>query len=202
MNRCAALLLWSLTGCGLAPVEERVLGPTQPSPVDTTLVDLTPVELRREPTPPARPAPEVPNEVQSVLSDVTTWIDLELNESTVFCSALGYGLSFLKVSIPQLDQLAHFDHRVEESGLPCAAVGECSSEVGPHTILAGGAGVERVAVRVVLTEVLRLDPAARTCTRQLVEEVFATVRGVPLRHREQDKPAPMRFDVCMALAVP
>lgn len=169
-----------LAGCGFAPVEEFVEPTREVAPV---------VQL-----------PQPLEELRTVLRDETTPIDLVLNEHTVFCSAIGYGASFLKVSVPQLDALAHFDHRVEEAGLPCAAVGACDEALGPDTLLQGAPGVERVQLRVVLTEVLRLDFAARACTRQLLEDVEATVRGVTLRHHEEDRPSPMAFELC-ALAV-
>jgi hypothetical protein len=174
-------------GCGLAPVEET--GAPLVEPADPYVP--APVPTR------ARP---LPAELRTVLRDVTTPIDLLLSEDTVFCSAIGYGLSFLKVSIPQLDELAHFDHRVEEAGLPCAAVGACDAELGPQSVLQGKPGVERVSVRVVLTEVIRIDEEAGACSRQLLEDVFTTVRGNELRHHEEDARSPMSFDDCRAIA--
>ncbi len=169
-----------VAGCGLSPTEELVPLAQEAAPV--------------------RAAPLPRDEVRTVLRDVTTPIALELTEQTVFCSAIGYGASFLKVSVPQLDALAHFDHRVEEAGLPCAAVGACDEALGPDTVLQGAPGFEPVDLRVVLTEVLRLDVAARTCTRQLLEDVSTTVRGVPLRHHEEDRPSPMAFELCALAA--
>ncbi|HEY0880427.1 MAG TPA: hypothetical protein VGD87_02795 [Archangium sp.] len=187
MKTNLVVLTLCLMGCGLAPVDEIV----------------TPA-LVVEQAQPVAPAPEprrhLPAELRTVLSDVTSPISLLLTQDTVFCSAIGYGLSFLKVSIPQLDQLAHFDHRVEEAGLPCAAVGACDEELGPQSVLQGNPGVENVSVRVVLTEVIRIDEAEGTCSRQLLEDVFTTVRGNELRHHEEDEPSPMRFDDCRAIA--
>ena len=118
MKTNLAVLTLCLMGCGLAPVDESVT---------PALV----VEQAQPVAPAPAPARPLPGELRTVLSDVTSPISLLLTEDTVFCSAIGYGLSFLKVSIPQLDQLAHFDHRVEEAGLPCAAVGACDEALGP-----------------------------------------------------------------------
>jgi hypothetical protein len=200
MKRFIVVAVLSSFGCGLTPVEERL--PEQGRTAGDALpVEPTPRPQPVEPARPGEPAP-LPAEVRTVLRDVTTPIDLSLTPSTVFCSAIGYGLSFLKVSIPQLDELAHFDHRVEEAGLPCAAVGACDDVLGPDSVLQGRPGVERVAVRVVLLEVLRLDHETKQCTRQLKEDVFATVRGVALSHDEEDKPAPLAWDACVLLARP
>lgn len=188
------LTLLGLMGCGLSPVEETP--PVLPPPVEQPTFPVAPVV----PVVPVAPAGPLPAELRTVLSDVTSPIELLLNENTVFCSAIGYGVSFLKVSIPQLDQLAHFDHRVEEAGLPCAAVGACDEQMGPDAVLQGNPGIELVTVRVVLTEVIRIDEATRTCSRQLLEHVSTTVRGHALEHHEQDTPSPMSFDDCVAIA--
>src|SRR6187551_3279835 len=52
-----------------------------------------------------------PTVVERVLKDETSWVAIELNSQTVFCTAVGYSSAMLKVSIPDLDWIAHFDHR-------------------------------------------------------------------------------------------
>lgn len=197
MKRVLAVLVVSSLSCGFSPVEERLPAeapvteaPPLPAPVEQQPTPLEPVTL-----PVVRPDS---GELRRVVKDATTPIDLELNEGTVFCSAIGYGVAFLKVSMPQLDALAHFDHRVEASGLPCAAVGACDELLGPDTVLQGQPGVERVAVRVTLVEVLRFDRSRGRCTRQLQEDVFTVVRGVTLRHHAEDQPVAVGFGVCAA----
>ena len=156
----------------------------------------------------ARPFPKEPvwtvqlvsGEVEHTLKDTTTTIALMLNEETVFCSAIGYGLAFLKVSVPDLDWLAHFDHRADTLGLPCAAAGACSEVLGPDTILQSRPGIESVEVRVILTEVLSVDVEGQRCQRLLREEVSTVVRGVPLRHQVQGEPEEVPFETCRVLA--
>ena len=197
--RFLALLL-VMTGCGLQAVEE---GQQEVPPVPQTVppADLV-MEQTLLPLPIALPAKRVlaSGEHERILKDTTTWIALSLNAETVFCSAIGYSASFLKVSVPDLDWLAHFDHRADTLGLPCAAAGQCTDLLDPETILQSRPGVEPVALRVILTEVLSVDLEGQRCQRWLREEVQAVVRGVPLRHRVQGEPEDVPFETCRALA--
>lgn len=191
MRRVLTLMVLG-SACGFAPVEEqRVEAPTTQTPVVTPLAREMKVETARwlESGTFERP-----------LKDVTSPAELTLDDTTVFCSALGYGSSFLKVSVPALDDLAHFDHRVSALGLPCAAAGACTDTFGPESILQGEPGVERVLIRVVLTEVLRFDATANTCTRQLQETVTTSVRGVPLRHHAEDVATSVPVEQCATAA--
>ncbi len=192
MRPFVTLCLSILASCGVAPAAE----PPRPS-VATPFIDQAPTHPLA-----ATKAMEVhlnPAERRRVLRDVSTPVVLELEASTVFCSALGYGASFLKVSVPDLDDLARFDHRVSPTGLPCAAAGPCTDTLGPDSILQGRPGLEAVDLRVVLTEVLRFDREAQRCTRQLEEEVFATVRGVPLRHSAEGLRQHLDWQRCLSL---
>lgn len=197
--RFLALLL-VMTGCGLQAVEETGQE-VAPVPQAVAPADLV-MEPKLLPLPTALPVEPIlsSGEHERTLKDTTTWIALSLNEGTVFCSAIGYGSSFLKVSVPDLDWLAHFDHRADTLGLPCAAAGECSDVLNPETILQSRPGVESVALRVILTEVLSVDVEGQRCQRWLREEVQAVVRGVPLRHRVQGEPQEVPFETCRALA--
>lgn len=159
----------------------RAVAPQTPEP----LLPLVPLE---------------PGEVRRALRDQTTDIALALNEQTVFCSAQGYSASFLKVSVPDLDWLAHFDHRVDSAGLPCAAAGECSDTVTPQSLLGANASLSVVPVRVVLTERLILDAGARTCLRQLVETVTIQLKDRVLRHSAEDDLTAFPYEKCAALA--
>jgi hypothetical protein len=168
MKKLLALTL--LAGCGFQPAnEEPVVDSGTP---ETRIVEVVTTVL-----------PHGQWTKTSTVKDVTTPISLELNDTSVFCTSLGYGgENFLKVSIPQLDALAHFDHRVEGTNLPCAAVGLCSAQMNADNILQSNPGLEPVDLRVLLTEKLFLDGDAETCQRQLIEDVSTTVRGVPLKH--------------------
>lgn len=184
------------SACGFSPVEERRVEVTSPQPVaEPAPTTMAVTQKQREPA-------RLPQSgtFERVMKDQTSSAQLTLDETTVFCSALGYGLSFLKVSVPDLDELAHFDHRVSALGLPCAAAGACTDTFGPDSILQGRPGVEQVSIRVVLTEVLRFDAAAGSCTRQLQETVTTSVRGVPLRHHAEDEPVSVPVERCVAMA--
>jgi len=168
MKKLLALTL--LAGCGFQPANEDPL--VDSGTPETRIVEVFTTVL-----------PRGQWTKTTVQKDVTTPISLELNDTSVFCTSFGYGgENFLKVSIPQLDTLAHFDHRVEGTNLPCAAVGLCSPQMNADNILQNNPGTEPVDLRVVLNEKLLLDGDAATCQRQLVEDVSATVRGVPLKH--------------------
>ena len=209
MNCRQLLPLFLVVGCGgveapfvpEAPVVREV-------PVTTPPQQCPPVQVQHErlsravpPPPPLLPeVPLEPGEVRRVLKDQTTDIALALNEGTVFCSIVGYGASFLKVSVPDLDWLAHFDHRVEASGLPCAAAGVCSDTLNPQTILGANPSLAVVPVRVVLTERLMIDAVARTCMRQLVENVTIQLTDRVLRHSVEGELAAFPYEQCVALA--
>ncbi len=177
MKKLFALLL--LAACGFEPVGEAPVDagvPVAPPPVVTLVL------------------PRGQWTQSRTVKDVTTPISLQLDETRVFCTWLGYGgEAFLKVSIPQLDSLARFDHRVEGTSLPCAAVGVCTADVNAETILQGNPGFEPVDLRVVLTQTLFFDGDAETCQRQLSEDVSAQVRGVPIQHHVEGplEPAPL-----------
>ncbi len=200
--RFLALLL-VMTGCGLQAVDEQVAlpGPDPVAPVSPEVTPaLVPGSMQRPVKDPVRTVPLRSGEFEHTLKDATTQIELLLNGDTVFCSALGYGASFLKVSVPDLDSLAVFDHRVDVLGLPCAAAGQCTDVLGPETILQSRPGLESVALRVTLIEVLSVDVKAQTCTRSLREDVATVVRGVPLRHRVQVELENVPFETCRVLA--
>ena len=61
-------------------------------------------------------------------------------------------------------------------------MGACTAQMNTENIIQGNPGLEPVDLRVVLTEKRILDGDAQTCSRQLVEDVSAIVRGVPLKH--------------------
>ena len=200
--RLPILVMVVVSGCGLQPVDE--LQPEPISPIEQVEPVTQPVEPQPVMTAVARPRRRGglmrSGDQQRVLSDKTSQVALALNDETVFCSAIGYGVSFLKVSVPDLDWLAHFDHRANTLGLPCAAAGECTDVLNPESILQSRPGVEAVEVRVILTEVLRIDVEGQRCRRWLKEDVEATVRGVQLRHHVEGTPEEVPFETCQVLA--
>ncbi|HVH46992.1 MAG TPA: hypothetical protein VM925_31830 [Labilithrix sp.] len=134
-----------------------------------------------------------------VLRDVTTPVVLTLDDKTVFCTDRGYGWTVLKVSVPDLDWLGHFDHRVEGEGLPCITAGQCGAGVQPSSVLDAKNPRANVSVRVVLTEHVVLDRAQKTCWRSLTEHVTAEIRGQSFSHHRSGDIEPSDFDTCDAL---
>lgn len=195
MKRLMPLFL-AVIACGRveSPVVVEVPPPAQCPAVDR----IRPVRIVS--TPVEQPPVLAPGEFRRVLRDTTTPIALELTDETVFCSAFGYGASFLKVSVPDLDWLAHFDHRVIENGLPCAASGACDETNNPEALLAGNPRLSVVPVQVVLTEILTLDPAAGTCMRQLVEDVTIQLADRKLKHHAEGEVSAYPFEKCAAVA--
>ncbi len=137
-----------------------------------------------------------PVESTRVLKDSTTWVALELNDQTVFCTARGYGSIELKVSVPDLDWLAHFDHRVVGEGQPCITGGSCTDILKPGNIVNSGDPIVVAPMRVALSEVTRLDRQAKICERQLQETIQSTIRGHEFNHYRGDTWKPAKFEIC------
>ncbi len=88
--------------------------------------------------------------------------DVTLNNSSVRCSALGYGLAELKINIPALDGWTLFDHSNINAGdfpgEPCMTAGACKA------FSRGGFSIEDILGTVESTKVERLK-----INRQIVE---------------------------------
>jgi hypothetical protein len=133
-----------------------------------------------------------------VLKDTTTDIALKLTPETVFCSDIGYGNVLLKVSVPDLDWLAHFDHRAESEGVPCMASARCTDSFSPARLIDPSNPVGMAKVRVTLTEMLTINSDLRICRRELREFIKGDVKGVAFTHERADE-VPVDFDVCEKL---
>ncbi|MEZ4815930.1 MAG: hypothetical protein R3A80_12135 [Bdellovibrionota bacterium] len=134
--------------------------------------------------------------VERVLKDETTMVALALNETNVFCTPLGYGTVQLKINVPELDHLAHFDHRVENEGFPCITGGVCSNENSPTSILHGEKLVA-VPIRVILSETLTLDYETKTCTRTLSEKVKSHIKNRDFGHFRSGEPVAQPYESCL-----
>jgi hypothetical protein len=143
----------------------------------------------------AQAAPEVRSRV---LKDTTTWIAIQLDDKSVFCTERGYGELELKVSVPDMDWLAHFDHRVVGETLPCIAGGACVAGSQPSDILQSQNPVDVAPLRVVLSEQITIDHTAKTCQRRLSEAVSADIRGKQFTHFRAGDPTPDTYDKCVA----
>jgi hypothetical protein len=135
-----------------------------------------------------------------VLKDTTTMVAVDLNEQTVFCTDRGYGNVQLKVSVPDLDVLAHFDHRVVGEGLPCITGGACDETRQPRDIIDPAHPFEVIPVRVVLKENVTVDYEAHTCARVLTEEVSSLIRRHKFVHERGGDVEQVPFDKCQALS--
>lgn len=132
------------------------------------------------------PALTFAQRTERVLKDVTTPITIEVTEKNVRCSAVGYGLSELKLNIPSLRWLAVLDHSNAENLGPCVTAGACSNPDlnregrEPMDIIVSGDDRVHTDVRVILTEVF--SKSGGKCFRSLEERVELNVRGVPFTH--------------------
>lgn len=129
----------------------------------------------------------------SVVRDRTTVVEVELNPSTVKCSAADYSAPMLKVLVPALAELTILNHRNTREGAPCVAAGRCG-EVAPEDILRSGEGVESVPMRVVLKKIAEQDGEA--CRVSLVETVTTVIRGVPFFHERRQAVEDRAADDC------
>jgi len=135
-----------------------------------------------------------------VLKDTTTMVAIDLNETTAFCTDRGYGNIQLKVSVPDLDILAHFDHRVVGEGQPCITAGRCSPSNGPGAIIDPKEPMAVVPMRVVLEDLVTIDEATATCSHQLRETVTSLIRGKKFSHLRSGLLEPMSYEKCLKLA--
>jgi len=133
------------------------------------------------------------------LKDSTTLVAIELNDKSVFCTTLGYGTNQLKVSVPDLDWIAHFDHRVVGEGLPCITAGECRGNLQPGKFIDANDPVVLAPVRVVLKQTLNIDDAQHVCTQTLSEDVTSLIRGQVFKHFRAGKPTPLDYAKCLKI---
>tara|TARA_R110002072_G_scaffold534_7_gene4150 strand:- start:54546 stop:55028 length:483 start_codon:yes stop_codon:yes gene_type:complete len=140
------------------------------------------------------------NEVKErVLSDVTTEMNIKLSPSTVKCSSAGYGMSFLKVLIPELKDITLFDHRNFGESAPCVAAGAClpMGEFSPTDILGDEQSEETILVNVKLIRVFNINHALKTCDVSLKEKILTTIRGIEFNHQRSDSVISRNFEDCL-----
>lgn len=116
---------------------------------------------------------------------------VELTQETVRCSALGYGLAELKISVPALDYISFFNHSNIGEAQPCMTAGACRLDfpgqepgegLDPSDILDPNNPTEETVIHQLLVENYTLNHDTQTCTRSLKEEVTAEVRGLTFHH--------------------
>jgi hypothetical protein len=129
----------------------------------------------------------------------TSEIEVQLDETTVRCSNIGYGFPELKVDVPALDLVATFQHRNFGEGQPCMTAGRCTPDRSPELLLATGPGIEKAQLEVVHTEEAYLNEENNTCYRSLVETVTMQLRGQTFTHRRSGVLSETTADQCKAI---
>lgn len=136
---------------------------------------------------------------EKILRDEQVPSTLQLDEQSVRCSALGYGTSQLKISVPDLKWVAIFDHINVGESEPCMSAGLCTPERNPESLIGGGVKSTSVTLHHVLKEVYTLDLAAKTCQRTLKENLDTLVEGIPFFHERSADLGSFPFEFCEKL---
>ncbi len=138
--------------------------------------------------------------IQRTLKDTTTMVALDLNEKTVFCTERGYGINTLKVSVPDLVHLAHFDHKVAGEAQPCIQAGACTENNIPSNIIIPDEPYTIIPIRVRLIQNIQLNVDEKTCAIYLSEKITTFIRNRSFIHFMQGAPGPMDYEKCLKLA--
>lgn len=113
--------------------------------------------------------------------------DVELNNTSVRCSAIGYGAAELKINIKGLDGWTLFDHSNVRAGdlegQPCMTAGACKqfgnrSGLSIDDILSGGTNTQRIRVNRQIVEVKELskdENGIDVCFRHIEEHLQTSV---------------------------
>jgi len=119
---------------------------------------------------------------ETVVHDTSSWIEIDLDPSTVLCSAADYGSLFLKVGIPELARITLLDHQNIGAGAPCVTAGICEPGHMPSDIIDPARPSELVQINVKAVRFDDVDGSAQTCTTHLIERVHLTIRGFEFTH--------------------
>jgi len=147
----------------------------------------------------------VANAKETVISDRTSEIELDLNTETVQCLVGDYGANSLKIVVPQIKHLAYLDHTSRGAPGPCINAGICQSTPGGQRLgettdyrlplfHEASKPTETVQLRVVKSEVAEVSNSQ--CVRGYREVVTTTVRGVSFSHAAQIPLASLPLDQC------
>lgn len=128
-----------------------------------------------------------------ILKDQKTF-EVEVNQTTVRCSARGYGLEELKINIKDLDGWTLFDHSNilfgDFIGLPCMTAGLCSFSGGEDglnvdDVVQNNPRTETIVVsrEVIESRHVKNDGNDKICSRSLMEKLHTTVGGVKFDHQ-------------------
>ena len=130
-----------------------------------------------------------------VIKDETHETQVALDLDTVRCSAIGYGMEELKVTLPSLKWYAVLDHSNQDGLGPCITAGtkfclapwnrgDTEPDPFPTVLINPDQVYEEISVRVILTEIFSKgqQDGQELCHRFLKEEVETEIRGIPFTH--------------------
>lgn len=115
-------------------------------------------------------------------------VEIELNTDTVKCLIGDYGVSSLKVLIPELANMTLLNHRVPGSNAPCVTAGFCKGLVpGEELDVSMILGEDRPPTEVIYVTIdLMRDSqwieATQTCEVFMTEVVTTQIRGLEFKH--------------------
>ena len=150
-----------------------------------------------------------------VIIDRVHKINLNLNEKSVRCSALGYGGRELKISVNDLEWISFFDHSNRGEAEPCMTAGmmSCGQDIFNFPLPGSdqntpenqtlqrfrSLGQVESTLKQVVTERLRIDHDNLTCHRSLQETVETIVDGVNFTHFRSGDLGEYPFEICQQL---
>jgi MYXO-CTERM domain-containing protein len=129
-------------------------------------------------------AAAAPVYTETVVHDTTTNVEIDLNASTVLCSAADYSGLFFKILIPELAPLTLLDHQNTGAGAPCVSAGPCHPGNEPSDIIDPAHPTETVAINVQAVRADQSDADTQTCNTFLIERVKVAIRGKDFFHEQ------------------
>jgi hypothetical protein len=137
---------------------------------------------------------------ETIVHETTTSVDLELNEETVLCSQAEYGVSHLKVLIPQLAAITLLDHQNQGAGAPCVTAGACApnGELETGQVLDDDYDHEQVSILVRAVRIDVAESSSETCTTYLREEIETTIGGLLFTHERSALLGERSYSDCVA----
>lgn len=130
---------------------------------------------------------------------------VDVDQDSVRCSQVGYGVSELKINVPGLKWNAVFDHSNAENLGPCMTAGVCRDDVldldglTPDDLIQDSPGRENIVVERLLEEQFRLDHQQKTCSRTLTEVLDTVIRGQEFTHTVSKQIGDLPFSTCLEL---
>lgn len=130
---------------------------------------------------------------------------VDVNNRTVRCSSVGYGVSELKINVPGLKWNAVFDHSNAENLGPCMTAGVCRDDIinvdglTPDDLIQDDPGRQNIVVRRLLKERFQLDHFDKTCSRTLTESLDTVIRGHEFTHTVSKQIGDLPFQSCLDL---